>query len=1233
MSGYLVNLFKYPPADLDSINAISAMRNRIVSDQNKLVRNIVWSNLDRVEVRRIAEFKDYRTAEESEKTWVGERQFVMLYDLVNDKDEKFIYREENNEQDRCRFRFELRKLQIEDRDLYRFFGISMVSLSPIMQEHIYKQEAPGSFLHGQLTKILDQLKRSESAQFLNQYLEYEIYGTLGAADCAIVWLVNQYTDVIALVEALRQTKCANKELLISNVYTIMGLTNPLSEGNVFENSKGIFNLRLIRRGDFDVNSFKEAMKEFVDPISEIGIVLGKYDICVSFDSAAIKKDMYSEGGPLHFRSEGYNKGIFESYTELMQKSDSEGIEPVNCILDSLEEVVLISNPACFTDTRDSIEKLTAADLFENIPYLKETLWLLYQDFVKNIASEFSFPWSADLEYSFQKSISYMGDILCRETEVGKKKLVDFIQTFFDSIRQTILHISQAGKLYYEIPNSHLKQTGAYSKILRAYYGIVKRLLETAYDIPKCNRQSEIIPFITFDVKPKAESEFFQSFYVDDMRVVNFELPYEALTDLPKYTRLLAHEIFHYIAPERRDVRNYLFGCIIWTEIIKTVCQQRFVFFYSEDREKTYSFQEWRINCGKIVKKLKPQIWNAVLNNYDRLMGGFITDDWELWSKYFQDVYTKVLGAYQREEDKIDILSELVKDIIESSINITVCDEKCQKHIKKIVQADLKKENYKESFRYWYLSGDVLQCGNPKASDVIDACREAIADCFMIQVMGMTETEYLEQTLGFVDLYEEDGDVAMFQRHRVGMILDYLWNKEGECTEQQIETKVSHMDLSTEQLQQLNQIWDSYSKYARIYRKVFFYLFRTVDLSETPCEEALIKDLIKCSNPYENEKGQAFDDNIHIIENMQKQKPLRDIFKDKHRWEVRRKNLRAISEIKQEFVILTNGDEEVSEITGFEAEMPCVQSLEALIHNFEILRQRLCDKDMTEPLWFRGHSSSKYKLIPSIYRMKDKENYTYSRHVKQLMEDLTNAFRVKSFHVPEIVPGGNASYLGTLVSMQHYLVETNLMDWSQHIFSALYFALEEYVNDSKKEMPKENARIYILNPARFNKAMKEILHSEVYIGNYPIPALIEDDKKYARYLPFLNPKDGGNSDDKYNYPFAMYAPYVNPRIKAQAGCFTIFSLNAIGEEEKDGYSYQKFSLENLQKKVSSKRGDYQQFLGYIDIDKEYAGTIAQSIRAMGITKKYVYPELSIIAQEMKEEIKGRYAGEASENTSL
>lgn len=121
MGGYLVNYFKYPPADINAIQENEALGNQIGADNYSLVRNVVWSNLDRIEVRRINDFNKFRSAEESEKSWIGERQYTLLYDLIDESKAKLKYRDINNSEDRCRFRFEPVHLnEKEDRDDFRF---------------------------------------------------------------------------------------------------------------------------------------------------------------------------------------------------------------------------------------------------------------------------------------------------------------------------------------------------------------------------------------------------------------------------------------------------------------------------------------------------------------------------------------------------------------------------------------------------------------------------------------------------------------------------------------------------------------------------------------------------------------------------------------------------------------------------------------------------------------------------------------------------------------------------------------------------------------------------------------------------------------------------------------------------------------------------------------------------------------------------------------------------------
>ena len=98
------------------------------------------------------------------------------------------------------------------------------------------------------------------------------------------------------------------------------------------------------------------------------------------------------------------------------------------------------------------------------------------------------------------------------------------------------------------------------------------------------------------------------------------------------------------------------------------------------------------------------------------------------------------------------------------------------------------------------------------------------------------------------------------------------------------------------------------------------------------------------------------------------------------------------------------------------------------------------------IWFRGQEDSSYKLLPSLYRMKDGKHF-YDPNFTKLrpaIESLYKLFRVKSFGSPEIFSRGNDSVVGTLSSMQHYKVPTNILDWSTSVFVALYFAVEKHI---------------------------------------------------------------------------------------------------------------------------------------------------------------------------------------------
>ena len=137
----------------------------------------------------------------------------------------------------------------------------------------------------------------------------------------------------------------------------------------------------------------------------------------------------------------------------------------------------------------------------------------------------------------------------------------------------MLHVAQANRLFFEVPNTHLKHTGSYSKILHMYYGVVKKYLELSYLISKYDYQSNIIPFISFDVTPIAKSEYCDFVNTYQNNIVRIELPYDALVNIPKYIKLLAHEIYHYISPRNRRERNLLVASISFSLMMGQIAGQ------------------------------------------------------------------------------------------------------------------------------------------------------------------------------------------------------------------------------------------------------------------------------------------------------------------------------------------------------------------------------------------------------------------------------------------------------------------------------------------------------------------------------------------------------------------------------------------------------------------------------------------------------------------------------------
>ena len=95
-----MNFFKYAAIDTDDFEENDKLYLN-AHEGEKFVRSVVWSIFDRIEIREIDTFEKFRLSQYSEKKWVGERQFILLYEI--NPGEKHLKYQKSKE--KCLFSF------------------------------------------------------------------------------------------------------------------------------------------------------------------------------------------------------------------------------------------------------------------------------------------------------------------------------------------------------------------------------------------------------------------------------------------------------------------------------------------------------------------------------------------------------------------------------------------------------------------------------------------------------------------------------------------------------------------------------------------------------------------------------------------------------------------------------------------------------------------------------------------------------------------------------------------------------------------------------------------------------------------------------------------------------------------------------------------------------------------------------------------------------------------------
>jgi FRG domain len=228
------------------------------------------------------------------------------------------------------------------------------------------------------------------------------------------------------------------------------------------------------------------------------------------------------------------------------------------------------------------------------------------------------------------------------------------------------------------------------------------------------------------------------------------------------------------------------------------------------------------------------------------------------------------------------------------------------------------------------------------------------------------------------------------------------------------------------------------------------------------------------------------------------------------------------------------------------------------------------------LWHRGCADfENHHLAPGLYRH---PTITEIKGLLGLEKKMLSHFRQRS--IPFVDRRMDQDW-ERLFFMQHSLVPTRLLDWTENPFIALYFALT-----GKSDGPDGDAAVWMLDPIAWNR--KSLAHITFKEG-----ILSVDDS----HLSYLEP--GAELDTMIEDPLAMYGFHNSARIVAQRGVFTIFGKDT--QPMEDIYSKKDYPQDSLQK---------------VRLPRDVKGALLKSLFQLGFTDSVIFPDLDGLAKEIK-----------------